>query len=134
MVGVGGIGSVDFGLPGEEFLLAAERMEAEMVGARAAVGEAAVSISGTGRVCAQGVEDRSSAAESAIILPEPIGDPLEPMNRGLWKLNQFVLRTAIQPSAKIYRVIVPSDVRRGIRNVGRNILYPRNLANNLLQK
>lgn len=35
---------------GEEFLLAAERMEAEMVGARAAVGEASVSISGTVRV------------------------------------------------------------------------------------
>ncbi len=35
---------------GEEFLLAAERMEAEMVGARAAVGEASVSISGAVRV------------------------------------------------------------------------------------
>ncbi len=35
---------------GEEFLLAAERMEAEMVGARAAVGEASVSISGTVRI------------------------------------------------------------------------------------
>ena len=86
------------------------------------------------QVSARDTNGLSSEAESAIILPEPIGDPLEPMNRGLWKLNQFVLRTAIQPSAKIYRVIVPSDVRRGIRNVGRNILYPRNLANNLLQK
>ncbi len=35
---------------GEEFLLAAERMEAEMDGARAAVGEASLSISGTVRV------------------------------------------------------------------------------------
>jgi DNA-binding transcriptional LysR family regulator len=35
---------------GEEFLLSAERMEAEMLGARAAVGEASQSISGTVRV------------------------------------------------------------------------------------
>jgi DNA-binding transcriptional LysR family regulator len=35
---------------GEEFLLAAERMEAEMLGARAAVGDASVSISGTVRI------------------------------------------------------------------------------------
>jgi ABC-type transporter lipoprotein component MlaA len=76
----------------------------------------------------------SPSADEMIVLPEPIGDPLEPMNRGLWKLNQFVLRTAIQPSAKVYRVVVPSDVRRGIRNAGRNLSYPRNVVNNLLQK
>jgi DNA-binding transcriptional LysR family regulator len=35
---------------GEEFLLAAERMEAEMLGARAMVGDASVSISGTVRI------------------------------------------------------------------------------------
>lgn len=35
---------------GEEFLLAAERMEAEMLGARSSVGDASVSISGTVRV------------------------------------------------------------------------------------
>ncbi len=35
---------------GEEFLLAAERMEAEMLGARATVGDASVSISGTVRI------------------------------------------------------------------------------------
>jgi DNA-binding transcriptional LysR family regulator len=35
---------------GEEFLLAAERMEAEMLGARASVGDASISISGTVRI------------------------------------------------------------------------------------
>jgi DNA-binding transcriptional LysR family regulator len=35
---------------GEEFLLSAERMEAEMLGARAVVGDASVSISGTVRI------------------------------------------------------------------------------------
>ncbi len=35
---------------GEEFLIAAERMEAEMLGARAAVGDASISISGTVRI------------------------------------------------------------------------------------
>ena len=72
--------------------------------------------------------------ENAIILPDPIDDPIEPVNRALWKLNQGVLRVAIQPSSKIYRTVVPNDMRRGIRNAGRNLAAPRNVMNNLLQQ
>lgn len=72
--------------------------------------------------------------EQAIVLPEPIADPIEPVNRALWKLNQGVLRVAIQPSGKVYRTVVPNDVRRGIRNAGRNLGAPRNVVNNLLQQ
>ncbi|MGZ8939487.1 MAG: MlaA family lipoprotein, partial [Limisphaerales bacterium] len=75
-----------------------------------------------------------AAIENAVILPEPVGDPLEPVNRGLWKLNQGVLRIAIQPSSKVYRYVVRPNVRRGIRDAGGNLNYPRNVVNNLLQK
>ena len=86
---------------------------------------------------AQATNEENAVAESienAIVLPEPVKDRIEPINRGLWKLNQGLLRVAIQPSAKVYRTIVPSDVRRGIRNAGRNLTYPRNVVNNLLQQ
>ena len=72
--------------------------------------------------------------QEAIILPEPIDDPIEPVNRALWSLNQGLLKFAIQPSSKVYRAVVPGDVRRGIRNAGRNLAYPRDLLNNLLQQ
>ena len=79
-------------------------------------------------------ERKILAAEDAIVLPEPIDDPLEPVNRGLWSLNQGLLKFAIQPSSKVYRAVVPGDVRRGIRNAGRNLAYPRDLLNNLMQQ
>jgi ABC-type transporter lipoprotein component MlaA len=72
--------------------------------------------------------------ENAIILPEPIPDRIEPVNRVLWKFNQAVLRTVIQPSSRVYRAAVPREVRKGITNVGRNLFYPRNVVNNLFQQ
>ncbi|HEX7858921.1 MAG TPA: alpha/beta fold hydrolase [Verrucomicrobiae bacterium] len=74
------------------------------------------------------------AGTNEVVLPEPIPDRIEPVNRALWKLNQFVLRSVIQPTSKGYRAVVPDDARRGIRNVGRNLFYPRNAVNNLLQQ
>lgn len=74
-----------------------------------------------------------AAAENAIILPEPIGDPFEQVNRGLWAFNQSLLKGVIQPSGKVYRAVVPGDFRRGFRNAGRNLSYPRNVLNNMFQ-
>ncbi len=68
-----------------------------------------------------------------VVLPEPIPDPLEPFNRAMWALNKGVMTGVIKPSAKVYRVIVPPPLRRGVRNFGRNITYPGRLINNLLQ-
>jgi ABC-type transporter lipoprotein component MlaA/pimeloyl-ACP methyl ester carboxylesterase len=82
----------------------------------------------------QAEQDLAARTANAIILPEPIGDPIEPVNRALWALNQGLLKGAIQPSSKVYRAVVPADVRRGFWNAGRNLVYPRNLANNLLQQ
>jgi phospholipid-binding lipoprotein MlaA len=76
----------------------------------------------------------AAATERAVVLPEPIGDPLEPINRGLWIVNRKLMSGVIQPTSKAYRVMVPKPLRTGIRNAGRNIGYPRRVLNNLFQE
>ena len=67
-------------------------------------------------------------------LPFPaVGDPLEPANRAVSIFNYGVLRFVIAPTARVYRGFVPEPARRGVRNFGRNLLYPVRLTNNLLQ-
>jgi ABC-type transporter lipoprotein component MlaA/pimeloyl-ACP methyl ester carboxylesterase len=85
---------------------------------------------------AQQMEDDRSlivSAEHVVALPEPINDPLEPMNRGLWEVNKGLMIGVVQPSSKVYRAVVCPVLRTGIRNAGRNILYPKRVVNNLLQ-
>ena len=59
-----------------------------------------------------------AAIESAVVLPEPIDDPLEPVNRGLWEVNKRLMIDVIQPTSKGYRLLVPKPLRTGIRNAG----------------
>jgi ABC-type transporter lipoprotein component MlaA/pimeloyl-ACP methyl ester carboxylesterase len=76
----------------------------------------------------------NDAATNQIILPEPIPDPLERINRGLWALNQAAMKGVVKPSGKIYRILVPPPFRIGLSNVGKNLAYPRRVVNNLLQE
>ncbi|HET6408489.1 MAG TPA: MlaA family lipoprotein, partial [Chthoniobacteraceae bacterium] len=100
---------------------------------KAAVCALATFACGTSAQSPSGSETNVVFGSDAIILPEPIPDRIEPVNRALWKFNQALLRSVIQPSSKVYRAIVPTKVRRGIRNAGKNLNYPRNAINNLLQ-
>lgn len=72
--------------------------------------------------------------QDTIVLPQPIGDPIEPVNRFLWEVNEGIMIGVVQPTAKAYRLVVPKDLRKGIRNAGRNIGYPRRVFNNMLQE
>lgn len=65
--------------------------------------------------------------------PRFMADPLEPLNRGLWNVNHGILVGVMQPSAKVYRAVVPPPARRSINNFTRNITYPTRLVNNALQ-
>lgn len=65
--------------------------------------------------------------------PEVMGDPLEPMNRGVWKLNQALLLGVIRPTARVYRGVVPRPARNSVRNFTHNILTPGRLINEALQ-
>jgi len=60
-------------------------------------------------------------------------DPLEPMNRVVYKVNDKLDEYVAQPVAKGYRAVTPQPVRTGVTNFYSNIADIGNFANNLLQ-
>lgn len=67
-------------------------------------------------------------------LPPPnFPDPLEPLNRSLWKFNHALIVGIADPVGRVYRVVVPRFARNRIRDFAANLVYPRNLVTNLLQ-
>jgi ABC-type transporter lipoprotein component MlaA len=68
-----------------------------------------------------------------VVLPQSIPDPLEPLNRAFWKLDEKLLTGIIQPTATAYRFVVRKPVRTAVANLGRNLTYPVLLINNLLE-
>lgn len=62
-----------------------------------------------------------------------VADPIENVNRGIFKFNDVVDTAVIAPVAKGYRAAVPKPARVGVRNVIHNLKTPQYVANNLLQ-
>ncbi|KHK60701.1 ABC transporter [Burkholderia sp. A9] len=60
-------------------------------------------------------------------------DPLEPMNRAVYKFNDTVDTNIAVPIAKGYQKVTPTPVRTAISNFFSNLGDLGNLANNLLQ-
>lgn len=60
-------------------------------------------------------------------------DPLEPMNRTIFNVNDFLDRLLIRPLAELYRNMVPPPVRDRITGITNNMKEPVIFANNLLQ-
>jgi ABC-type transporter lipoprotein component MlaA/pimeloyl-ACP methyl ester carboxylesterase len=71
---------------------------------------------------------------NSIVLPELIPDPLEPLNRGLWAVNEGAVKGLVKPSAKVYRAFVPPPFRLGFSNASVNVAFPKRILNNLLQQ
>lgn len=65
--------------------------------------------------------------------PDDPWDPLEPVNRKVYKFNDTFDRYAARPVAKAYRDYTPSPVRRGVGNFFGNARYPITVANHYLQ-
>ncbi|MGF6595704.1 phospholipid-binding lipoprotein MlaA [Paraburkholderia sp. GAS448] len=61
------------------------------------------------------------------------GDPLEPMNRAIFKFNDTVDTAIAQPIAKGYQKVTPQPLRTAISNFFSNLGDLGNAANNLLQ-
>ncbi|WP_144155873.1 VacJ family lipoprotein [Paraburkholderia sp. BCC1885] len=61
------------------------------------------------------------------------GDPLEPMNRQIFKFNDALDRTIAQPVARGYQKVTPQPVRQAISNFFSNLGDLGNAANNILQ-
>jgi phospholipid-binding lipoprotein MlaA len=70
------------------------------------------------------------ATNSATRSPQ---DPLEPLNRGVYKFNDAIDRTVARPVAKAYHDHVPDPIRAGISNAIDNFAYPTTIVNDLLQ-
>ncbi len=60
-------------------------------------------------------------------------DPLEPMNRAIFRANMAVDRAFIKPVALGYRAILPQFVRDRFHSFVDNLLEPRIFINDLLQ-
>ena len=60
-------------------------------------------------------------------------DPLEPLNRSVFRFNDGVDRAVLRPVATAYRDVTPSIVRTGVNNFFGNLADVWSLANNVLQ-
>lgn len=61
------------------------------------------------------------------------GDPLEDVNRYFFEINMLVDDVVLEPTARVYRFVVPKPGRRGVANFLRNLDSPVIFANDLLQ-
>jgi phospholipid-binding lipoprotein MlaA len=64
---------------------------------------------------------------------EQNNDPLEPLNRQTFALNQFLDRILFRPVAKAYVFLLPDLARTGVHNVLDNLKEPTVFFDNLLQ-
>ncbi len=60
-------------------------------------------------------------------------DPLEPVNRVIFNVNDALDRAIVRPVAQVYVDVVPRLVRNGVSNVFGNISDAFSAVNNLLQ-
>jgi phospholipid-binding lipoprotein MlaA len=66
-------------------------------------------------------------------LTEEVDDPFEGVNRVFFGFNEVVDRVILEPTARVYRAVLPDPVREGISNVLANAASPVILANDILQ-
>ena len=64
---------------------------------------------------------------------EQNNDPLEPMNRAVFRFNQGAYDYVLKPAVKGYRAGVPDMIKTGIQNVFVNLKQPIYMINALLQ-
>ena len=60
-------------------------------------------------------------------------DPLEPMNRGIYKFNDVADKAVFKPVASGYKAITPTPIRAGINNFFNNLGNVVTIVNQLLQ-
>ncbi len=60
-------------------------------------------------------------------------DPLEPLNRGIYKFNDTVDKAILKPVAKVYKAAIPDPAQNMVRNFFSNLDDVVVMVNNLLQ-
>jgi phospholipid-binding lipoprotein MlaA len=90
----------------------------------------------------EGPMDKKIENSEEAISPEPVEsvesvgvlpDPLEPVNRVFFQVNDKFYFWILKPVASGYKAIVPQDLRVGVRNFFSNLTTPIRLVNCLLQ-
>lgn len=74
-----------------------------------------------------------AAQESPAEEDNGVGDPLEPMNRVIFRFNEFFRERILGPATEIYTIFIPPPMRTAIGNVLDNLRTPIILANDVLQ-
>jgi phospholipid-binding lipoprotein MlaA len=60
-------------------------------------------------------------------------DPLEGINRGVYKFNDVTDKALLKPVATVYKTVTPSPIRKGFNNFFSNLGTITSVFNNLLQ-
>lgn len=60
-------------------------------------------------------------------------DPLEPVNRAVFRVNDTADRYLLRPVAKGYVQVVPQVARTGVHNFLDNLFYPKTIVNDVFQ-
>ena len=96
----------------------------------------------TGTPPPAGTDDIDETGESGLLTasgeqeeapPPTIADPIEPVNRGIFYVNDKLYRWVLKPVAKGYKFVVPEEVRISVRNFFFNLATPIRAVNALLQ-
>ncbi len=64
---------------------------------------------------------------------EPLRDPWEPMNRGVFAFNEGLDYALLAPLAGIFEALIPAPIRGGVDRFFDNLVFPIDLGNNLMQ-
>ena len=62
-----------------------------------------------------------------------VADPIEPVNRGVFRGNRWLDRALIGPIARVYGWVLPGPVKRAVRGVFANLNQPAVFVNDILQ-
>lgn len=65
--------------------------------------------------------------------PESVKDPLQPINRQVFRFNQTLDKYLLLPVAKTYKKVLPQPVRTSVGNFFSNLREPWSAVNHLLQ-
>jgi phospholipid-binding lipoprotein MlaA len=78
-------------------------------------------------------DDADAGSENNGNETQSIADPLAPVNRAMFHVNDKLYFWVFEPVSQGYEYVVPDDVRVGFANAYDNLKAPARIVNNLLQ-
>jgi phospholipid-binding lipoprotein MlaA len=76
---------------------------------------------------------QTQVSQAPINGEESVNDPLEPLNRVFFQLNEALQVLLLRPAATLYTALTPPPLQKALGNVLDNLKTPVVLANDLLQ-